>query len=493
MPRAKRDRPGPFPQPAPRLISRKALSLLKPGSVVVDLAAEAGGNCEGTVPGERVTTDNGVTILGEDLLSRAPGLASTLFSSNVSKFLLSMGPFTGAPGVLAFDDKDPAVRGALVLRRGAPTWPPPPGLVPAPAPPAPKKEPPPKPARDPAAAARSGAAATTAAVGAALAAGALAPTEPAFAAATTFGLASVCGYQTVWGVAPALHSPLMSVTNAISGGRRGGVDGEAERGLARTRAKNPDPNPLLVQACAPSAPCTTSAAASCRRPRRKGWPRSLWPRALSTLAADFTSPGPCSPSSAAPATRPTMWGITQCRPGSSSPAHGRGRPLACLVSPPRHTSPRPSSASPLSHAWPARTPPGWATRWVWRAWRGVWQRRRGRWRSTWRPRCSWQGCWRPAAAPASPSRAAWRPRTCPRRWPVFTLSSVARPCSRRRPPLSRAAPPTPFTPLPRSREPLSAPSRSPGRRSRTASWRGICRARRLRSREKTRSTSALLD
>lgn len=244
MPRAKRARPGPFPQPAPRLISRKALSLLKPGSVVVDLAAEAGGNCEGTVPGERVTTDNGVTILGVDLLSRAPGLASTLFSSNVSKFLLSMGPFTGAPGVLAFDDKDPAVRGALVLRRGAPTWPPPPGLVPAPAPPAPTKEPPPKPARDPAAAARSGAAATTAAVGAALAAGALAPTAPAFAAATTFGLASVCGYQTVWGVAPALHSPLMSVTNAISGGRRGGVDGEAERGSARTREqKTPTPTP----------------------------------------------------------------------------------------------------------------------------------------------------------------------------------------------------------------------------------------------------------
>ena len=206
-------------QPAPKLITQAALDALKHGSVVVDLAAEAGGNCVATVPGERIVTRNGVTVIGfTDLPSRMPATASTLYSNNITKYLLSVGPFTGDKGVLAFDDGDPAVRSALVVRGGALTWPPP-ALPPPPS--AQAKAPPTtaavKPPPDPRAAARSGAVTTAAAVAGVLAVGASAPSHAVSAMLTTFGLASVCGYQTVWGVAPALHSPLMSVTNAVSG------------------------------------------------------------------------------------------------------------------------------------------------------------------------------------------------------------------------------------------------------------------------------------
>ena len=206
-------------QPAPKLITQAALDALKPGSVVVDLAAEAGGNCVATVPGERITTKNEVTVIGfTDLPSRMPSTSSTLYSNNITKYLLSVGPFTGDKGVLAFDDGDPAVRSALVLRDGALTWPPP-ALPPLPS--AKSKAPPTtaavKPPPDPRAAARSGAVTTAAAVAGVLAVGAGAPSPAVSSMLTTFGLASVCGYQTVWGVAPALHSPLMSVTNAVSG------------------------------------------------------------------------------------------------------------------------------------------------------------------------------------------------------------------------------------------------------------------------------------
>lgn len=145
--------------------------------------------------------------------------ASTLFSNNVSKFILSVGPFTtGTKGYWFVDDDDQAVRGALVLRDGALTWP-------APALPPPPPKAPPKPSHAEAAAAAAAtpearkaaalraAGATAVGTAALVAAGAAAP-GPTLAKAL---LATAAGYQTVWGVAPALHAPLMSVTNAISG------------------------------------------------------------------------------------------------------------------------------------------------------------------------------------------------------------------------------------------------------------------------------------
>lgn len=204
---------------APLLITRDIIDVLKPGSVTVDLAAEAGGNIETTVPGQLWVSPNGVKCIGyTDLLSRLPTQSSTMFSNNITKFLLSAGPHTKKHKEYFYiDEEDQAVRGALVTKDGRLMWPAPP----LPPPPAPKSKPKPVISRetkiDPYSEALGKAKVTTAAVGSALTLGLVSP-NPAFTAMLSkFGLASVCGYQTVWGVVPALHSPLMSVTNAISG------------------------------------------------------------------------------------------------------------------------------------------------------------------------------------------------------------------------------------------------------------------------------------
>ncbi|KAK7752165.1 hypothetical protein SLS62_005909 [Diatrype stigma] len=201
-------------KPAPKLITKDMIEVMKPGSVIVDLAAEAGGNCEKTQAGKLVTY-NDVKIIGyTDLPSRLPTQSSTLYSNNIVKFLLSMAPQEKSFGV---DLKDEVVRGAIVTLNGE--------ILP----PAPRPAPPPAPA--PKAAAKPEeevvaltpfqeisreVATVTAGMGTALALGKL--TGPIFMGnAFTFGLASLIGYRAVWGVAPALHSPLMSVTNAISG------------------------------------------------------------------------------------------------------------------------------------------------------------------------------------------------------------------------------------------------------------------------------------
>lgn len=201
-------------KPAPRLITKSMLETMKPGSVVVDLAAEAGGNCEKTVPGEMVTYRD-VKIIGyTDLPSRLPTQSSTLYSNNITKFLLSMAPVEKEFGI---DLTDEVVRGAIVTQKGEVL------------PPAPRPAPPPAPAAQPAAAKEAEPVALTpfqkearevtlvgAGMGTALALGKL--TSPLFMSNVfTFGLASLIGYRAVWNVAPALHSPLMSVTNAISG------------------------------------------------------------------------------------------------------------------------------------------------------------------------------------------------------------------------------------------------------------------------------------
>ncbi|CAN8063120.1 unnamed protein product [Agarophyton chilense] len=203
---------------APVLISKDMIETMKPGSVTVDLAAEAGGNVETTVPGEIWKSPNGVTCIGyTDLPSRLATQSSTLYSNNITKFFLSMGPHTTkVNGEFFVDHEDQAVRGALITENGKNMWPAPP-LPPPPPPKATAKAVVPEIVRDPRQEAMKSAMMTTGAVGGALALGVLSPNPATSAMISKFGLASVCGYQTVWGVAPALHSPLMSVTNAISG------------------------------------------------------------------------------------------------------------------------------------------------------------------------------------------------------------------------------------------------------------------------------------
>lgn len=205
---------------APTLITKAMVDSMKPGSVLVDLAAEAGGNVEYTKAGEVVRTGNGVTVLGfTDLPSRLPTQSSTLYNNNITKFLLSMGPFsTGKKDEFTIDHKDDAVRGALVLQEGELTWPaPPPAQASAPPPPAPKKETEATGPKDLYDVTLKNALVTAGSAGAVMAIGAVSPGAAFSSMLTKFGLASICGYQTVWGVTPALHSPLMSVTNAVSG------------------------------------------------------------------------------------------------------------------------------------------------------------------------------------------------------------------------------------------------------------------------------------
>merc|ERR1712165_216339 len=200
---------------APILIKKYMIDDMKPGSVVVDLAAEAGGNIETIKPGE-IYSYNDVTHIGlTDLPSRLPTQASTLYANNISKLLLSM---AGTKDHYHLDMADDVVRGSIVLNKGAKSWPPnPPISVAAAGPAATKVEkvapPPPNYFGNQLKESLS----YTAGLGTLTALGMGAP-NPAFTGMSTiFGLSVICGYHTVWSVVPALHSPLMSVTNAISG------------------------------------------------------------------------------------------------------------------------------------------------------------------------------------------------------------------------------------------------------------------------------------
>ncbi|XP_058944433.1 NAD(P) transhydrogenase, mitochondrial-like [Pocillopora verrucosa] len=199
-------------KPAPKLITKEMVESMKPGSVIMDLAAETGGNCELTKPGE-LYNHNGVNVVGyTDLPSRLPTQSSTLYANNLTKYLLSM----GGKGEFAIDLKDEVVRGSIVLQDGEMMWPPPRVEVPPPAPPKPKQLVKP-PEQSPLNATMWETGLTATGLGSLLGLGVISP-NPAFATmVTTFSLAGVIGYKVVWGVTPALHSPLMSVTNAISG------------------------------------------------------------------------------------------------------------------------------------------------------------------------------------------------------------------------------------------------------------------------------------
>ncbi len=201
---------------APVLITEEMVNTMRQGSVIVDLAAEAGGNCAVTRPGEVVTT-RGVTVVGYvDLPSRLAPTASQLYGSNLTHLLADMG------GAKSFhvDLEDAVVRGAIVLHQGKLVWPAP-KSAPLNLPPAPKPQAlsvhAPQVAAKPATnhTWRSAAFAVLGAVLLGLL-GSVAPKE-FVSHLTVFVLACFVGWQVVWNVTPALHTPLMSVTNAISG------------------------------------------------------------------------------------------------------------------------------------------------------------------------------------------------------------------------------------------------------------------------------------
>jgi NAD(P) transhydrogenase subunit alpha len=201
-------------KPAPRLITAEMVQSMKPGSVIVDMAAEQGGNCELTVPGQ-VVVRHGVTIIGyTDLPSRLAKQASTLYATNL--FRLAEELCKAKDGVIHVDMEDEVIRGTTVIKDGAITWPPPPPKLTA-APPATVPSVVAKPAEAPKAKASPIRTAILLASAAALFWFLGANASPAFLSHfTVFVLACFVGYMVVWNVTPALHTPLMSVTNAIS-------------------------------------------------------------------------------------------------------------------------------------------------------------------------------------------------------------------------------------------------------------------------------------
>ena len=200
-------------KPARKLITAEMVASMKPGSVIVDLASEQGGNCELTVPTE-VVKRHGVTIIGyTDLPSRLAAQSSQLYATNLRHLLTDMCP--QKDGVLVVDFADEVVRGATVVKGHEITWPPPaPKLSAAPAKPA--STPAATKVAKPAHGSSSGPLIASVLGAAALfGVGAVAPAD-FLAHFTVFVLACFIGYMVVWNVTPALHTPLMSVTNAIS-------------------------------------------------------------------------------------------------------------------------------------------------------------------------------------------------------------------------------------------------------------------------------------
>lgn len=201
-------------RPAPRIITADMVASMKSGSVIVDMAAANGGNVEGTVKNQAVVTDNGVTIIGyTDLAGRLPATASQLYGTNLVNLLKLLTP--EKDGTLTLDFDDVVQRSVTVVRDGEVTWPPPPVQVsaaPAAAAAAPVTA---KPTKEPMTMGRR--LGVTFAVAAALfALIALSPTALQVHL-TVFALAIVIGYYVIGNVHHALHTPLMSVTNAISG------------------------------------------------------------------------------------------------------------------------------------------------------------------------------------------------------------------------------------------------------------------------------------
>lgn len=209
-------------KPAPRLITAADVASMRPGSVIVDMAAAQGGNVDGTVPGKAVVTGNGVTLIGyTDLPGRLPAQASQLYGTNLVNLLKLLTP--EKDGQLTLDFDDIVQRSVTVVRDGEKTWPPPPVQVSAATSAAQTPEPAGEGAAEGAAEPKQPWLTTTRRYGL-IAAGmaamfALIAFSPAQLAEnfTVFALAVVIGYYVIGKVHHALHTPLMSVTNAISG------------------------------------------------------------------------------------------------------------------------------------------------------------------------------------------------------------------------------------------------------------------------------------
>ncbi|MGN6722263.1 MAG: Re/Si-specific NAD(P)(+) transhydrogenase subunit alpha [Marmoricola sp.] len=201
-------------RPAPVLITAEMVASMKPGSVIVDMAAANGGNVEGTVKGEKTVTANGVTILGyTDLAGRLPAQASQLYGTNLVNLLKLMTP--EKDGVFVLDWEDPVQRSITVVRNGESAWPPPPVQVSAAPAAAAKPAAEPKPEKAPMSPQAKLALIFTGIAALFLVNGfAPAPIPQHF---TVLVLSIVIGYYVIGKVAHALHTPLMSVTNAISG------------------------------------------------------------------------------------------------------------------------------------------------------------------------------------------------------------------------------------------------------------------------------------
>lgn len=212
---------------APVLVDQKMLDVMKPGSVCVDLAAANGGNVAQTESGKVVTTANGIKIIGyTDMPSRLAATASNLFGNNVAKFILSIGPHsTKEKGIFQIDLNDDAVQNMLISYNGDKRFPD--KIIPY--------SPPPVKAMEVEVVEKTeeellheansaqqqsflkNAQIASLAASALLAFGVTSGDYDSVALMSSFALAGLAGYQVVWGVAPALHSPLMAVTNAISG------------------------------------------------------------------------------------------------------------------------------------------------------------------------------------------------------------------------------------------------------------------------------------
>ncbi|WP_414898151.1 Re/Si-specific NAD(P)(+) transhydrogenase subunit alpha [Rhodovulum sp. YEN HP10] len=210
-------------RPAPKLWLEDMVAAMKPGSVVVDLAAEKGGNCDLTRPGEKIVSDNGVTVVGyTDFASRMATQSSTLYATNIRHMMTDLTP--GKDGQVVHNMEDDVIRGATVTHEGEITFPPPPPKVKAIAA-APKKDKPKeltpeeKKAQEAAAFRKQ----TITQIGMLVAGGLLMALIGTFAPESfmshfiVFALSCFVGFQVIWNVSHSLHTPLMAVTNAISG------------------------------------------------------------------------------------------------------------------------------------------------------------------------------------------------------------------------------------------------------------------------------------
>ncbi|TCU15420.1 NAD(P) transhydrogenase subunit alpha [Rhizobium azibense] len=208
---------------APKLWLADMVAAMKPGSVIVDLAAERGGNCDLTVAGERIVSDNGVAVIGyTDFPSRMAAQSSTLYATNIRHMMTDL--TLKKDGVIVHNMEDDVIRGATVALKGEITYPPPPPKIRAIAAQKPKEKTrvlTPEERR--AAEAAAFKAATQNQVGLLIFGGLLMLLIGAFAPPVfmghfiVFALACFVGFQVIWGVSHSLHTPLMAVTNAISG------------------------------------------------------------------------------------------------------------------------------------------------------------------------------------------------------------------------------------------------------------------------------------